>query len=204
MGLVAFQAFLQDHGKSLNSRGLQAARTLEISHSFAMIYLSASTVNPFIDEMVWDGFIERYEHVVPLAALIIESSTSDNCTRKRGPDFTLDMNIVAPLYIVAHKCRHPVIRRKAVSLLYAAPRQEGVWDSILSARVAERLIGIEETGLAMSPIARMYPTGHVYRISTSTLIYRDVSGPQNIVTNKVYKGKYGIPSRSRSGGEEDP
>ena len=45
------------------------------------------------------------------------------------------------------KCRHPVIRRKAVSLLYTAPRQEGVWDSILTARVAERLIGIEEAGL---------------------------------------------------------
>ena len=45
------------------------------------------------------------------------------------------------------KCRHPVVRRKAISLLYAAPRQEGVWDSILTARVAERLIGIEEAGL---------------------------------------------------------
>ncbi len=47
----------------------------------------------------------------------------------------------------AHKCRHPVIRRKAVALLYSSPRQEGVWDSILTARVAERLIGIEEAGL---------------------------------------------------------
>ncbi len=47
----------------------------------------------------------------------------------------------------AHKCRHPVIRRKAVSLLYSSPRQEGIWDSILTARVAERLIGIEEAGL---------------------------------------------------------
>lgn len=145
--LVGFQAFLGIHGKSLDSRGLQAARTLEISHSFGMICLNASTVNLFNNETVWDGFTEHFEHIVTLAALIVESSTCNKLTQKRGPDFTLDMNIVAPLYAVAHKCRHPVIRRKAVSLLYAAPRQEGVWDSILTARVAERLIGIEEAGL---------------------------------------------------------
>lgn len=144
--LVSFQALLQNHGKSLDSRGLQAARTLEISHSLAMIYLNV-TVNVFSDETAWDRFTEHFERVVTLAALIIRSSNCDKFTKKRGPDFTLDMNIVAPLYAVAHKCRHPVIRRKAVSLLYAGPRQEGVWDSILTARVAERLIRIEEAGL---------------------------------------------------------
>lgn len=145
--LIAFQAFLQNRGKSLNSKGLQAARTLEISHSFGMIYLNVSTVNVFNDETAWDMFTEHYEHVVDLAAMIVKSSTHDESMEKRGPDFTLDMNIVAPLYAVAHKCRHPVIRRKAVSLLYAAPRQEGIWDSILTARVAGRLIDIEEDGL---------------------------------------------------------
>lgn len=145
--LVAFQGYLQNHEKSLDSRGLQAARTLEISHNFAMIYLNVSTVGVFNDETAWDMFTEHYERVVNLAALIIESSTCNGFAKKRGPDFTLDMNIVAPLYAVAHKCRHPIIRRKAISLLYAAPRQEGIWDSILTARVAERLIGIEEAGL---------------------------------------------------------
>lgn len=146
--LVAFQAFLRNHEASLDSRGLQAARTLEISHNFAVIFLSVSTVNVFNDETIWDRFTERFEHVVNLAALVvIEPSTSDIFTQKRSPSFTLDMNTVAPLYAVAHKCRHPFIRRKAVSLLYAVPRQEGIWDSVITARVAERLIGIEESGL---------------------------------------------------------
>ena len=99
--LVAFQAFKQHHGKSLDSRGLKAARTLEISHSFAMIYLTVSTVNVFNDETAWDKFTEHFEHIVTLAALIISSSTCDKFTEKRGPEFTLDMNIVAPLYAVA-------------------------------------------------------------------------------------------------------
>ena len=144
---AAFQAFLQGHGQSLDSRGLRAARTLEISHSFGLIFLNASTVKSSNDETVWDMFTEHFERVVNLAGLITKPSSCDKFTKKQGPDFTLDMNIVAPLYAVAHKCRHPAVRRKAVSLLYAAPRKEGVWDSILTARVAERLITIEEDGL---------------------------------------------------------
>ena len=145
--LVAFQAFQQNYGRSLDSRGLQAARTLGISHSLAMIFITASTVQVSQDETVWDGLTEHFEHVVSLAALIIDASFCDKSTQKQGSDFSLNMNTVAPLYAVAHKCRHPIIRRKAVSLLYAAPRQEGIWDSITTARVAERLIGIEESGL---------------------------------------------------------
>lgn len=145
--LVAFQAFLQKDGQMLDSRGLQAARILEISHSLAMLFLNVTTVGKFNDETVWDRFTERFEHIVRLAVLVIESLTSDKSTSKKGPNFTLDMHTVAPLYAVAHRCRHPSIRRKAVALLYAVPRQEGVWDSVITARVAERLIGIEESGL---------------------------------------------------------
>ena len=34
-------------------------------------------------------------------------------------------------------------------MLYAFSRQEGIWNSVLTARVAERLIGIEEAGLGI-------------------------------------------------------
>ena len=145
--LVSFQTFLRATGSSIDSRGLQAAQILEMSHSTAMLYLNFSTVSAFNDEMAWDKFTENFEHLVNLAAPIIESYTYDTSTLNGGPGFTMDMSTVGPLYIVAHRCRHPAIRRKAVSLLYAAPRQEGLWDSITSARVAERLISIEESGL---------------------------------------------------------
>ncbi len=147
--LLAFQAFLQNHRDLLGSRGFQAARTLEMSHRIAIIFLNVSTVNVCHDETAWDGFSEHFEHVVRLAALIIEPSTCDRFTKRRGPDFTLDMHIVGPLYVVAHRCRHPIIRRKAVSLLSAAPRQEGIWDSNVTACVAQTVINIEESGLGI-------------------------------------------------------
>lgn len=145
--LTAFHAFLQNCGKSLDNKSIQAARTLKISQTFAMIYLDMRTYDAMIDETVWDSYTESMEKVVSLGSLIVNSHSCDHITQKRGPEFSLDMNIVAPLYAVAHRCRHPAIRRKAVALLYAAPRQEGIWDSILTARVAERLIHIEEQGL---------------------------------------------------------
>ena len=145
--LIAYRAFLQKHGRSLNGREMQAARTLEISHSLAMIFLTISTTYSNNDMTTWDWFTEDFEHIVGLATLILKSPNGDKFTKNQGPDFTLDMSIVAPLFVVASKCRHPIIRRKAVALLYATPRQEGIWDSVLTARVAERLIGIEEAGL---------------------------------------------------------
>ena len=144
---VTFQTFLQTRGTSLDGRGLQAARSLEMSHSLAILFLNVSTVHVVHGEKVWDTFTKRFEHVVDLATSVVESSICDKSVQKAGPDFTLDMHTVGPLYAVAHRCRHPIIRRKALSLLYAVPRQEGVWDSVLAARVAERLIGIEESGL---------------------------------------------------------
>ena len=145
--VVAYRAFLQKHGRSLDGREMQAARTLEISHSLAMIFLTVSTTYSNDDMTAWDCFTEDFEHIVDLATLILKSPNGDKFTEHQGPSFTLDMSIVAPLFVVASKCRHPVIRRKAVALLYAAPRQEGIWDSVLTARVADRLIGIEEAGL---------------------------------------------------------
>ena len=145
--LVAFRAFMHSHGKALDSKGMQAARSLEISYCMATIFLDVSVIQVVPDETIWDTFTKRFEQIVDLATSIVEISNCDQSTQKRGTDFSLDMHTVGPLYAVAHRCRHPIIRRKAVSLLYAAPRQEGVWDSVLTARVAERLIGIEESGL---------------------------------------------------------
>jgi hypothetical protein len=45
------------------------------------------------------------------------------------------------------RCPDPSIRRRALSNLSANPRQEGVWNSGMLAKIAERLICIEEDGI---------------------------------------------------------
>ena len=140
----AYQAFLRQVGKRFDCRSLQAARTIEISYTFLTMFLECG-YSDLDDQMNWDVFCPQFEHIVELAELIGASYTGP--FNNQGPTYCMDMNVVAPLYAVAHRCRHPVIRRKAVALLYAASRQEGIWESRMTARAAERVIEMEEAGL---------------------------------------------------------
>lgn len=60
------------------------------------------------------------------------------------PSFSADLGIVPPLYVVATKCRNPVIRRQAIQLLRSSSRREGMWDSELVARIGTWIMDIEE------------------------------------------------------------
>ena len=51
---------------------------------------------------------------------------------------------VFPLYFTAARCRHSPTRHRALELLQHCHRREGLWDSTLAARIAERLIALEE------------------------------------------------------------
>lgn len=62
------------------------------------------------------------------------------------PTFSLSLGIVPPLYLVAARCRDPVIRRRAIYLLSTCNRREGVWDSRLSSQVARYILEVEEAG----------------------------------------------------------
>jgi len=68
------------------------------------------------------------------------------------PVFSLDIGIVTPLYVVVSRCRDPAIRRRGLQLLASCNRREGIWDSTLTARVAERIIAIEENGAMSHPV----------------------------------------------------
>ena len=154
---TAFQAFLNKNSNHLNDQGLQAARVLEISHNICAIFLEVGVSDYFVNETVWDRFTARFQRIVELASSVVEITANGQVAQTQGSKFSLDMNTVAPLYAVAHRCRDPVIRRKAVSLLYATPRQEGVWDSYLAASAVERLILIEEEGLSAVACAQDVP-----------------------------------------------
>ncbi|KAF5505298.1 Aspercryptin biosynthesis cluster-specific transcription regulator atnN [Colletotrichum siamense] len=60
------------------------------------------------------------------------------------PSFSADLGIVPPLFVVATKCRHSIIRRQAIQLLSSSARREGMWDSELTARIGQWVVNIEE------------------------------------------------------------
>jgi hypothetical protein len=60
------------------------------------------------------------------------------------PSFSADLGIVPPLFVVATKCRQPLLRRRAIRLLRSSARREGMWDSELAARIGQYIMSIEE------------------------------------------------------------
>lgn len=149
--ISALQAFLERDALTMDKRSLQGAMVLKISAQHARTYLSVPLYTVLHDQMCWDQLYPEWEEQVSLCTAVIEADTAcDVKPRTFGdirPTFCLDTSIIGPLFTVAHKCRDPSLRRKAVELLFSTPRQEGVWDSVITARVAERIVAIEEAGL---------------------------------------------------------
>ncbi|KAL3486307.1 sugar transporter [Aspergillus germanicus] len=119
---------------------------LHLQHTMARILLS--TAGPG-KEMEYDKYTAQFQQCVALADAVasahqrhwaVGSVRKPNAT----PAFTPEIGIVPVLYIIGVKCRHPLIRREALKILRRHRIREAVWDSVVTARVVERVIEIEE------------------------------------------------------------
>jgi hypothetical protein len=134
--------------KLTESRGPSFTPTESIAISVLRLHLLNSYFSfhveflPSTHQLPWDQFMPQMEEMVTLGEKII-SFTSANGGQTTS--FCLDMGIVIPLYTVASKCRDYTIRRKAIALLRSTSRQEGLWNSWLVAKAAERIVEIEES-----------------------------------------------------------
>ena len=147
---TAFDAMITTQYQDMTEREKYAAQVLQMQRldfSTALGVISGST--GVDDQMLWDKYVGTFEMIISVAESVLKQSTSpvQRTSSERTPLFTLDIGIVGPLYDVARRCRDPAVRRKAICLLSTYPRLEGMWDSVLAARVAERVLLIEENGL---------------------------------------------------------
>jgi hypothetical protein len=106
------------------------------------VHLSVDFFRVIDDEMVWDEYHEDFKTIVAQAEKVLQLSPVGE-----GASFTLNTEVIMPLASVAFKDRNGQLRRKAIALMRSAHRQEGIWNSLLTARVAERAMEIEEDGL---------------------------------------------------------
>ncbi|PCG92800.1 Hypothetical protein PENO1_086820 [Penicillium occitanis (nom. inval.)] len=148
---IAFSRFEESRGDSLTTKERIGLKLLNMHKHNTMMYLEYVNVceterySDIAPTFSWDKFNAQFAEIVSLAASIVSNQDTGSATATSvRPLFSLDNGIIAPLYEVATLCRDPVIRRKAVQILRSAPRQEGVFNSHLSAMVAEKIIEIEE------------------------------------------------------------
>ncbi|KAI0133948.1 hypothetical protein BJ170DRAFT_575586 [Xylariales sp. AK1849] len=110
-------------------------------------YISFHEHIPLIYRPRWDTFTPQMKEMVLLGEKIIFFISSSNDFGVHTTSFCLDMGFIIPLYTVASQCRDPILRRRAIDLLRSTPRQEGLWNSLLIAKAAERIMEIEESVL---------------------------------------------------------
>jgi hypothetical protein len=81
-----------------------------------------------------------FTKILALAKSVIEYTSEDPGKNT----FKVAMEIICPLYHVTRQCPHLSMRKEAILLLLSHPRREGMWDSILSGKVAEWMLKLEQ------------------------------------------------------------
>ncbi|TAQ86586.1 hypothetical protein B7494_g5084 [Chlorociboria aeruginascens] len=168
----AFDPILQKR-RSYGTTNTERA-AINVLKSFQLMSAVLFLMGFSTSEMPFDGFIAEFRFIVELAKEVVvdeelslaQARCGTQCQHRQNrphtphvyrpedsythikPSFALDLGIVPPLFVVATKCRDRKLRREAISLLISSPRREGMWDSILSARVASWIMEIEEEDLS--------------------------------------------------------
>ena len=137
----AFNTFIQARGNMLTENEKKGVGILRIQEVIAFTSLHLPRTK-FDDQTLWDQFCPEFGRIITLASEIIGSNLGS-----RNSWFSLDLGLIGPLYETSARCRDPLIRRKAILLLKSANMQEGIWNSFLAAKVAERVVQIEEAEL---------------------------------------------------------
>jgi antitoxin component HigA of HigAB toxin-antitoxin module len=103
-------------------------------------------------ESVFDNYTSYFQAIVDLAECVTEAWMKDS--KKFNLLFSFDLGITPPMFFVASRCRHPLIRRKAVNLMLHSPFYHGAWQDRYSGLCAQRIIEIEEnaTGIIVDYI----------------------------------------------------
>lgn len=105
------------------------------------------------EEALTDRFTNDFVQVLQIAEQYIEEITEIQGPRARSetpPGWekpkmsSLQLGVLPAINLICFKCRHPVIRRRAISLLHRCNRQEGLFWSAALAAHAEAIQHIEE------------------------------------------------------------
>ncbi|KAJ5691758.1 hypothetical protein N7462_001181 [Penicillium macrosclerotiorum] len=158
----ALDRFLLETSASLTSRDHRGAAILKLRKIDCFIVLDVlqfAEVTGAEESTLWDRYYSLFEQMVHLGESIVEYFCSTGFLHVSSPSslsplpalpptiFSLDLGIIGAMFNVATRCRDPCLRRRALNVLRVASVQEGVWNSVIVAAIAEKWIDIEEEGL---------------------------------------------------------
>jgi hypothetical protein len=150
---LALQKFSESKGGFLTQKEDIAISVLKLHVLNA--YVSLYVLPPKFPSQ-WDKAMPQMEEMLMLGEKIISLTSLDDGQRAQTT-FCLDVGIIVPLFTVATQCQDLSMRRKAIVLLRSTSRQEGLWNNLLTAKAAERILEIEESMLEETNACTNFP-----------------------------------------------
>ena len=144
--LSVLHAWKQHFDSLIGQTDIAASSDLVVLHLEMLfnIGLILTQVDPRAPETQYDAFLPQFEKVVSCAEQIVEMLLLEPPQQTR---FSYEAGYVMVLFSTAVRCREPKLRRRAVQILRALGRREGLWDSKSAAEIADQIIVFEEEGL---------------------------------------------------------
>ena len=109
-------------------------KLLSLGIQHAVLSSSVASCITHGEELQYDTHLEYFTTIIRNAARILPHL----------PTFKLDSVVIQPLYVVTMRCRHPILRRRALQHI-SQTRREGLWDSRLVLAMATEIMKFEET-----------------------------------------------------------
>ncbi|KAM0457908.1 hypothetical protein ACHAPV_006453 [Trichoderma viride] len=165
-----FQSRLQPGKDLLEKSAISALKMFHMNTHIVFLTIFCKT------EVQFDNFLPHFKEIVSLGWEVVgddeKRAAPDRCpdpqrcqqhhdhhgpshTHNIKPSFSADLGIVTPLFVVATKCRDPIVRRESIRLLRSSARREGMWDSELAANIGQWIMELEEADAL--PHTRHYP-----------------------------------------------
>ena len=127
----AFEAYLTKASATMDTKALQGAAVLKINHRMFELQVEHHAQNRLQSSQSCDFSQRECEEIVDLATTVVTThDQSSSSSPPKKPMFCIDMNIVIPLFAIAHRCRDPVVRRRVIALLNSAPRGKRVYGTV--------------------------------------------------------------------------
>ena len=147
----SFDALMAEYNRNkrvINDAESRAIALLQLHRRYLEVNV-AKYIHGQGDPCFWDRFTTDFDEIVSYAvtaAGLDKNYTQRNWSTDSSPKayFHVDLGFTSVLVSIIARCRDPFVRRKAIAVMLADRVQEGVFNGSQSARVAARVMELEE------------------------------------------------------------
>lgn len=137
----AFDEYCAHQSQIMQTKDLQLSVILALHHQATSLMLDLKFDLSFETKISNNSKDGQFIKINQLARSLMNSSATTKAS------FSANMGVISSVYFVAMSASNIRIRREAIEILNMVKGREGFWDAGTAAKIAERVLNLEEMGL---------------------------------------------------------